>query len=81
MNKLYYCLDCKRVFPLSHECHYCNSIRTKELRRNAPINVLGSKIKGRVFKINQEDIQILYIDEHKNQLIQKFSFEKIKKIL
>lgn len=81
MNKLYYCLDCKRVFKSSSECCYCKSFSIKELSKNAPINVIGSKIKGRVLKINQDDVSIRFISENKEHLIREFDPDKIRKVL
>ena len=81
MNKLYYCLDCQRVFKSEVSCDFCQSTKIKELVRNAPINILGTKLKGKVFKIEQEMVKVKYNDEHKKVFIKDFEINKIKKIL
>ncbi|KXZ40682.1 hypothetical protein SAMN05661008_01604 [Alkalithermobacter thermoalcaliphilus JW-YL-7 = DSM 7308] len=77
----YYCIECKRIFSDFEKCTYCSSSNIKKLSLNSPVNVIGSKIKGRVLKIKDDNIRLLYVDEHKNKLIKEFSHDKLRKIL
>lgn len=81
MDKLYYCIDCKRISPESGECSYCKSVNIKELVKNAPVNVIGSKTKGRVLKIKDGMVQVLVKDEGNNSSIKEYEASKIRKIL
>ncbi|OPJ55398.1 hypothetical protein [Alkalithermobacter paradoxus] len=78
---LYYCMDCKRVFNNSSECTYCSCNNVKKLNQNAPVNVIGSKIKGRILKAKSDNVRLIYVDSHKNTIIKDFDVDKIRKIL
>lgn len=81
MEKLNFCLDCKRIFSPSQECSYCKSNNIKELGEKAPVNVIGSKLKGRVLKVSQGIARVIVIDEKKNSSIKEFEVSKIRKVL
>ncbi|MFZ5987971.1 MAG: hypothetical protein ACOYWZ_12720 [Bacillota bacterium] len=81
MDKFCYCLDCQRIFNTADQCPYCSSKRTKELTQKAPVNVIGSKLKGRVLNTKEGIINVLFIDEGKNKTIKQFEADKIRKIL
>ena len=59
MHRLFYCLDCKRVFKNEQECQYCNSTNIKDIKKNSPVNVLGTKQKGRVLKVLAKSLEVL----------------------
>lgn len=81
MEKLWYCLQCRRVFKSEGECPYCKSIFTKELSKNSPVNVLGSKTKGKVLKIEDGRAKLLIISENKEKFIKEYEADKLRKIL
>lgn len=81
MFKLYYCLDCRRIFSAEEECTYCKSKSTKVLARNSPVNVIGSKLKGKVISTGQNIARILFVDENRNRSIKEYEAAKIRKIL
>lgn len=81
MKNLNYCGDCMRVIHLNEECSYCQSTNLKGLARKAPVNVIGTKIKGRVMGVNDQMVNLLCIDEGKNKSIREFEMEKLRKIL
>ncbi|WP_041274705.1 hypothetical protein [Desulforamulus reducens] len=81
MKNLSYCVDCKRIANFSEECSYCQSQNIKDLTRKAPVNVIGTKIKGRVLKVKDQMVEVLYIDENKNTYVKPFEAEKLKKVL
>jgi hypothetical protein len=80
MNKLFYCLNCKRIFAQEGECSYCSNTNIKGLVKNSPVNVIGSKLKGRVLKID-EKVRLLIIDENNTKIIREYEAEKLRKVL
>lgn len=81
MDKLYYCNECKRVISTSESCSYCNGTLIKELVVGAPVNVIGSKVKGKVLKIKDNTVRLLIRDEGNNKFIREYSGEKLRKVL
>lgn len=81
MLKLNYCVDCKRIFAAESICTYCKSENVRELKENSPVNVIGTKLKGRVIKSNQDMVQLLIPDEGKSRSIRQLGVDKIRKIL
>lgn len=81
MDKLYYCVDCRRVFR-EDMCPYCGSTNIKELTVNAPVNILGTKLKGKVMKICKDEVKVIHVNaETKEKYIKGYSIEKLKKVL
>lgn len=81
MSKLYYCLDCKRVFQKKEQCEYCNSNAIKEIRKDSPVNILGTKLKGRVLKIEPDAVILLLTNEFNERYIKDYKAEELKKVL
>lgn len=81
MSKLYYCLDCKRVFHNEDQCEYCSGNAIKEIRKDSPVNVLGSKLKGRVLKIEPDAVWLLLVNEFNERYIKDYKAEELKKVL
>lgn len=81
MNIMTYCLQCRRIFQGDVACPYCNSTFTKELSKNSPVNVMGSKIKGKVLKVENGKARLLIIDENNEKHIREYEAEKLRKIL
>ncbi|WP_026478519.1 hypothetical protein [Alkaliphilus transvaalensis] len=81
MGKLYYCLDCRRIFSSEEECTYCQSKNLKKLVKMAPINVIGSKHKGNVFSVKEDAVTVLLFDPHNNRYKKDFHASELKKIL
>lgn len=81
MYKLYYCLDCRRVFNSDANCQYCGSEKLKELKKDSPVSIIGTKQKGKVFKIQEGEVKILIISESKERVIRDYKSEKLKKII
>lgn len=81
MEKLYYCTDCRRIFSPAEECSYCGSYNLKELARNSPVNVIGSKLKGRFLNVRSSNARVLCVDEKKIRTIREYEAAKIRKIL
>lgn len=81
MASLYYCVDCHRVFKSNDKCEYCDSQNLKELRRGTSVNILGTKSKGQVFKLGDEEVSLILITESKERIIKSYMPEQLKKIL
>ncbi|MCM8710887.1 hypothetical protein M2651_07595 [Clostridium sp. SYSU_GA19001] len=81
MNKLYYCNECKRVIGNSDCCSFCNSSYVSELVVGVPVNVIGTKLKGKVLKIKDGTVRLLIRDESNNKFIRDYEGEKLRKVL
>ena len=81
MSKLYYCLDCKRIFRNAEVCDYCKSEEVNELVVGASVNVIGQKLKGKVLKINDDVVRILVRDQSNSKLVKEFEPSKLNKVL
>ncbi len=81
MDNLSYCADCRRIDSFNEGCSFCQSQSIKKLVVNAPVNVIGTKLKGRVMKVRDNMVHILYKDEEKNRVIRPFEPIKLQKIL
>lgn len=81
MNKLYYCNECKRVITSSEVCEYCSSTYIDELAVGAPVNVIGTKLKGKVLKVNNNTVRLLIRDEGNTKFIREYEGQKLRKVL
>lgn len=76
-----YCMDCKRIDYYEGTCSYCQSANIKELKIKTPVNVIGTKIKGRVLKIKDKTINILCMGQGKTKTIREYQADELRKIL
>ncbi|KXG77475.1 acylphosphatase [Thermotalea metallivorans] len=81
MKNLYYCMDCRRIAGFNGVCSYCQSQNIKELAKKSPVNVIGTKIKGKVMNAKDHRVDILCVDEGNIKTIRQFEVEKLRKIL
>lgn len=81
MSKLFYCEKCKRVIENFNQCDYCKTSDIKELKVGTSVNILGTKQKGKVFKIDNDKVKLIVIDEAKNRLIKEYEAVQLKKVL
>lgn len=81
MGKLFYCTECRRVEKNSSKCEFCNSEKIKLLKSGAPVNVIGTKQKGKVFKIKDDLVKLIIINEAKEKLIKDYKPEQLQKVL
>lgn len=81
MSKLYYCVDCKRLFKSSEKCEYCDGNFLKAITNGAPVNVIGTKQKGKVLKVDDSTVKLIVIDETNNKLIKEYKVEQLRKVL
>ncbi|MCX8130585.1 MAG: hypothetical protein N3I35_10865 [Clostridia bacterium] len=81
MKKLNYCLECKKIFISGTLCTYCTSNNIKELSKRSPVNVIGTKIKGKFLRLRQGQAEIVLVDDNKKRSVKSYEISKIKKIL
>ena len=81
MGNLFYCNKCKRVIASETQCGYCGDMKTNKLLQGTSVNVIGTKEKGRVFKINDEVVKLIVVDLAKNKIIKEYRAEELKKII
>ncbi len=81
MTKLYYCLSCKRVGKNEEQCSYCSEKGMKELCEGAPVSIIGTKTKGNVLKVMEENVRLLVRDQSNQKMIKEYEWDKLKKVL
>jgi predicted PhzF superfamily epimerase YddE/YHI9 len=81
MERLFYCTECRRIFTPAEECEYCGAASIKELVKDSPVNVIGSKLKGKVIRVQQNSARVLCVDEKQTRTIREYEAAKIRKIL
>ena len=77
----YYCLQCKRVFFEDDKCKYCNCAAIKPLKINSPVNIIGTKVKGKVAKINKENLTLIIYNEANEKYFKNCTIDEIRKII
>lgn len=80
MSKAYFCNVCREIFMEGNRCHCALEGSMKELMRGAPVNVIGTKLKGKVYRIKNDRIEVL-LTSSKNRSIKTYSVDQIRKIL
>lgn len=81
MEKLMYCTECHRIFRSSDNCEYCHSHNIKELKRGTSINVIGTKLKGKVYNYKSDLVSVIILTEDHQRVIRVYEAKKIRKIL
>lgn len=81
MDKLYYCADCKRIFNNDSKCEYCNGENINELKIGKSVNVIDTKLKGKVLKIHGNNVKLILRDEQNNKYLKEYAADKLRKIL
>lgn len=81
MAKLYYCAKCRRVEKSSTKCDFCDSDNVKFLKIGAPVNVIGTKQKGKIFKIKENEVKLIIINANKERVIKEYKPEELQKVL
>jgi RNA polymerase subunit RPABC4/transcription elongation factor Spt4 len=81
MANLFYCKKCKRVIISGTQCDYCGSMEINRLLQGTSVNIIGTKEKGKVFKITDEMVKVIVIDASKNKVIKEYKAQQLKKII
>lgn len=81
MSKLFYCENCRRVLNGAENCIYCEGKDIKELLKNSPVNILGTKLKGKILKMDNNLVKVLLVNENKERLIKEYEANQLRKII
>jgi RNA polymerase subunit RPABC4/transcription elongation factor Spt4 len=81
MANLFYCKKCKRVIVSETLCDYCGDKEISRLLQGTSVNIIGTKEKGKVFKIGDEVVKVIIIDVAKNKIIKEYKAQQLKKIV
>ncbi len=78
--KAYFCKECKKVFTGARSCDCQTGENMKEIKLGTPVNVIGTKLKGKVYRIKEDRLELL-ITSSKNKYLKEFTTEEVRKIL
>lgn len=82
MVKLYYCANCKKIQDNDETCNGCQQTKLKELTKGTPVNVIGTKTKGNVYRIYKEDVHLKVINPDTHEVsIKKYPHDQVRKVL
>lgn len=81
MKKVYYCSNCKRVSLTENACEYCKGETLLELRLGRAVNVIGTKVKGEIFKVKDDKVELIIKDQISGKIIKEYDASKLKKVL
>lgn len=82
MNEVKYCSKCQRVFYGENSCKFCGCEKTKQLKKNAPVNILGTKLKGKVYNIKKDEATLIITNsDTKERYMKEYNVEDLKKII
>lgn len=81
MKKIYYCSNCKRVTLNEDACEYCKGENLLQLRLGRAVNVIGSKVKGELFKVKDDKVELIIKDQISGKIIKEYAASELKKVL
>jgi len=81
MTKLFYCSDCKKILNDNTSCSACQSSNIKPLKKGTSVNVIGTKKKGKIYRVYNDEVKLLVINEAKEKLIKTYTYDQLKKVL
>lgn len=80
MEKIYFCEACRKIFDEYNQCQ-CNGEKSiKPMKVGTPVNIIGTKLKGKVYRMRDRELDIL-ITSSKNKGIQTYGIDQVRKIL
>lgn len=81
MQILNYCLECQRIFSINDQCEFCGSHKIKSLKKSTSVNVIGTKIKGKLLNHKDGMVSLIINTENNEKIIRNFEIKELKKIL
>lgn len=81
MQNLDYCLECRRLFLESEECEFCGSKNIKPIKKSTSVNVIGSKVKGKVLNCKDGVVNVVVVTESKERVIKDYKVKELIKVL
>lgn len=80
MDKVYFCSTCKKIFTRGNSCTCQEENDIKEIKVGTPVNIIGTKLKGKVYRIKNETLEVL-ITSTKNRTIKTYPLQEVRKVL
>ncbi|PHV70827.1 hypothetical protein CS063_08660 [Sporanaerobium hydrogeniformans] len=80
MQRVYFCKECKRVFMKEDKCGCEIENGVKEIKLGTPVNIIGTKLKGKVRRIKGDKLELL-ITSSPNRYLKEFRMDEVRKIL
>ncbi|MEF9959221.1 MAG: hypothetical protein RR448_04620 [Niameybacter sp.] len=80
MSKVYFCSECRRIFSEENTCDCEKTNGLQEVKLGTPVNVIGTKLKGKVYKIKSDLLEVV-ITSNKNRYIKQCKLEEVRKII
>lgn len=77
--ELFYCEKCTRVFS-EGACPYCEG-KGVTLKKDAPVNVIGTKLKGRIFGSKEGKVFVIVRTEDNSKLMKEYLPNNLRKII
>ena len=77
----FYCSGCRKIGNNPTKCESCGSDNINLLKCGAPRNVIGTKTKGKIFKMKEDEIKLLIKTEAQEKVIKEYKPEQLQKIL
>ncbi|MGL6174740.1 MAG: hypothetical protein ACRC1P_09085, partial [Cellulosilyticaceae bacterium] len=74
------CSVCKKIFNQTNPCECQQEEAIKALKVGTPINIVGTKLKGKIYKIKNDTLEVLIIHE-KNRYLKEYSLSQVRKVL
>ena len=81
MVNLFYCKKCKRVITNEINVIIVVNSEVNRLMQGTSVNIIGTKEKGKVFKISDEIVKVIVIDLAKNKIVREYKAQQLKKYL
>lgn len=79
MKNLYFCSKCRKIFK-ELTCPCGGDGEVKPIKLGTPVNVIGTKLKGKVYKMREDEVDVL-ITSNKISGIKTYCVDQIRKVL
>lgn len=81
MQNLDYCLECRRLFLENEKCEFCGSENIKPIKKSTSVNVIGSKVKGKVLNCKEGIVNVIVTTEAKERVVKDYEVKELRKVL
>lgn len=80
MNKIYFCNHCRKIFIGDKDCACEGENCIHEVKKGTPVNIIGTKTKGKVIRIKEGAVELL-IKNRGNKILRVCKVDEIRKIV
>lgn len=81
MQNLDYCLECRRLFLENEKCEFCGSENIKPIKKSTSVNVIGSKVKGKILNCKEGIVNVVVVTEAKERVVKDYQVKELRKVL